>query len=538
MPSFYESARLRLKTSLAGALIFEYKTDQKNWLALPWLDGRVILDHWKRVLSFDGSLWAASPAGLVSFRTLPGGAAYLDPANFTLVQEPLVENVFCSVSDIKEINGAVWIRCNSNSSQVFSGRLTSGKDQANFSLNPTGDPFAAESLITKEESNLWRWDLKERANGSLGKIDVYLTGPNQKEELVGLFNGQWGFDAVESLTFHEQDWVEMAGQLAGWYRAPSSDLHLRNWLRQTDWPALLPASIAWVGSGKSKGEAIFCLRSNDGMYARVISDKLEQKISSCADFQADEGLWQYDLLEGNLEISGSERAIHDITRELRDGRFTDDIVVGLPIPVSEDAGVYYLLPTEAGILRFTQENARTDLIKLGKDKTEPEMTVLAQFPESGPVFYRSGQLFALEKPDEAPVLTLQLPDPEGVTAIEDGPLNYLRVWVTSAGGTSWFLVDPQTGLIAAEKVLPVMVEGFDVYRENVLRWGPSPYLQVQFYLGEISFLKTQAQPPINAKLGANFDLIIPISVGEQMVLVGKQNVLVSNLSRAMRELLK
>jgi hypothetical protein len=537
-PPIYEETRLRLKAQGDGLLAFEYRSREGAWRPLAWKEGRVSIDRWSRILLHNGSLWAATSDGLVSMDLDPAWHVSLNSSDFDIVYELLIDGVPCNVSDIAEKDTAVLIRCNSESQKVFSGQLALGQDQAGFIQEPAAnDPFAQNNFISFNESGFWDWSLKDRANGSSGTVEVLLQRKSSTPEKADLTEGQWNFDSISSMVFNQPDWIEFAGIQSGWLRAPLVNLHLRTWERQNEWTAMNPLDIVRVGIGASEDGRFMCLQNADGSYARVLKGKLEQNIPYCADFQAEQGLWFYEVSEGKLVIKGSQQSENDIRRALIDGRFTDDYVTGMPVTVKEKGDVKYFLGTKAGVLTFDNKWQQVSLTPFKDEKASSNVAAIYKTPDKGVVYFQDGKLVPLKGTDQTQIQTIQLPDTSGITSIENGPLNLLRVWYKRDTGTGWYLVDPISGQVKAENALPAPVEGFDFYKQNVERWGLSPYMQAQVEPGKITLFRPQSAKKVQAQTNSDFHLLAPIPIGEQLFLIGQKEVFVVNLSQAVRDLM-
>jgi hypothetical protein len=531
-PPVYDGGQLRLTASQQGELRFEYKSNGQKWIALKWENGRLAIDRWQQLLLSGKTLWAATPEGLVSFQVGANRKAMLDPATVRIVREPIEKERSCTVSDLEEREGQTWLRCQADSAQVFAGQLTPASDQANFVLQVGQDPFAARSMISTLASGFWAWDLKNRVNGKPGNLEVWLDRKDALHEKAVLANGQWTFDALESLAFEETKWVELATPGSGWLRSPLQDLHLKGWTRPTEWPDLDAQAVTWVGHGYRQEQGFLCLRRSDGKYARVVKGKLEQNIQSCSEYQAQSGLWQYEINETKLEITGSDLAPQPIQRDLSAGRFQDDIVNGLPLTGKNGKGLFYLLPTQAGALRFDQSIQAVELTPIQGQ----ELHAIYLF-ENQETYFANGSLFPLSSVKKAVLLTFDVPAEQKITAIGEGPWSFLRVDYLGVDGPGWYFVDRVTGLIQAENALEVNIENWEVYQDNRAGWPGARWLQFQMYPDQAVVMKLPEYWQVATALESNFRRIMSIPVGEKVILVGAQDIQVVNLSRAVRQMM-
>lgn len=173
-------------------------------------------------------------------------------------------------------------------------------------------------------------------------------------EAVELRGGQFSFDAVRGLALFYDASVELASD-AGWFSAPRTDMTAQTWKRPK-FTALAPTDVRAIGVdsiGPDK-QLFLCLSSAaDGatsITSRISRENVVQT-GACGNYAGDDDLWRYTnaITDGSIEMATINKTN---IRTLKTGRFTDDIMIGMPLAVRTNTMLAYLLPTEAGVLQI------------------------------------------------------------------------------------------------------------------------------------------------------------------------------------------
>jgi hypothetical protein len=375
-PPIFERERLRLPPIQPDrGVVFEQRSLDGRWLPLAWGTGpngdrRLEIDRWTELLQQDGRVWAATPAGLALLGRDANGRIFLDPDRWALIREPLDGDRPCTVTDLEAADGVVRARCDHSSAQVFAtqagavldGQRDSGLFAAVAGL-PAADPFAERTLVEGETAGRWRWRVTGRRDGQPGTLvgrwfgqpggqtagqqsdAVSQSDPGEEIQLVG---GRFTFDRLTSVALARAGTVEV-GTEAGWIQAPRTRYHALD-LRRPDVRNLDPTTFDAVSTTRLEDRTALCLRVTAGGYLRLVEDGARDNPQACPQHLADDDLWRYERGEAPGLLPIRARGGGAI-RHLRGGRFTDDLVAGLPVTSQENGRPTYLLPTLAGVVR-------------------------------------------------------------------------------------------------------------------------------------------------------------------------------------------
>lgn len=538
--------------------------------------------------------WVASPMGFCRFSRIAGvphpsnttrasapGRAELRPDQFVAAREhadaglPPVTEIRMAAAGVSLKSGQIPIefRLGFSSQHVYAGTLAPGSETGLFtrlagtagSQNGTAtDPFAVQQHVS---TDFWQWTLTGRAQPDAsdakrcrpGQVECrFLTGlSGPPGERIELNSGRFPFDLPDSL-FADGAIVHFASADSdiGWLTIIGDDLHLRHWKRAFD-PAIARTVRRVFPARMDNGQIAPGLRFTDGRANTVVGNRA---VSIAAEvFAGEDGFWTYRqrLLSTSRQISSATSApagtghasglLIDVSaaelgiahRVLQQGKFTDDIVAGLPVlravtaeRQSADAGGFeYFIPTLAGIecrtTNFGRRSLRHPVLSMGAAPTVvyldsqqkvhylvpiadssnryqlvpleavngparearsiPELNNSAAMTgktaansESGAGFSpnHSGRPSSVQGP---PVFLL--PRGTNATGISRDQFGSLHIHWISQGGNGWMLAEPtaDSPLACSNDTLRLSVAEWRRFRQNWAVWGnPEPVLTLRF----------------------------------------------------------
>lgn len=523
-------------------LRFKRRRRDGGWHVMPWKDGRLTMDRWTDLFYLGDQLWAATGEGLVTFTRDAEDRIVLDPDNFIVVREPGDDLDIPQVTDVEVDNAhnQVTLRCEASSNQVYRGTLTLPLQAGPGIFQAlSSDPFAEREMVSEEESGFWEWHLKGRRDRGPGWLEGRFLG-----EQIRLFSGRFEFDTFHSLAFIEPDRVEIATDSGGWYRtaveAPGTvntldvgDL-VRPGVPDIDFTAIKGVLITGEGDQRLLG-----LFTADGEYIRWRRGVSPQKTKGCPEFLGNDGFWRYEKSGGNLVISAPGSKGGKALRTIRGGRFTDDIVTGLPVTGEVDGGIYYLVPTEGGVLGFGGDLGLREIHAGPFPGLKADEVPSVLFMESGGApLYLSGDglRFLGGSRDIFPELKIPVPKGVVVTAVEEGPQAFIRArWkMKDNGRRGWSLSRGGNTGDSGRDTFYVNVSGFDKFIKNQETWGyPGPWMQVLLKTERMEVYRPGESLTYSLDFPATVDLLSPVVVGETLYLIGERTLFEINLEHVM-----
>jgi len=525
-------------------LRFKRRGRDGAWHVVPWKDGRLTLDRWTDLFYLGDRLWAATGEGLVTFTRDVEGRIVLDPDDFIVVREPGDDLDIPQVTDVEVDNAhnRVTLRCEASSNQVYRGTLTLPLQTEPGIFQALGsDPFAEREMVSEEGSGFWEWQLKGRRDRGPGWLEGRFLG-----EEIRLFSGRFEFDTLHSLAFIEPDRIEIATEAGGWYEAAAGTAETGNTLdvgdlRRPGVPNIDFTAIKGVLITGEGDQRLLGLLTADGDYIRWRRGVNPQKTKGCPEFLGNDGFWRYEKTDGDLMITAPGSRGGKAVRTIKGGRFTDDIVTGLPVTGEDKGTIYYLVPTEGGVLGFDGDLGLREVHAGPFPGLPPGESPSVLFMESGGVpLYLSGD--GLRRlggsRDVFPDLKVPVPDGAVVTAVEEGPQSFIRArWkMKDTSRRGWSLSRRGRVGDSGENTFYVNVSGFDKFIKNQKNWKyPEPWMQVllksdrmEVYRPGVSFTYSLAFP-------ATVDLLSPVVVGETLYLIGERTLFEINLEHVMME---
>lgn len=554
-PPLVQRQRLRLlkpnPQTLSGsnpAFTFEYRGLDNQWRPMPWVNERVGIDHWSEFIYLENQdiLWAATPLGMASFSRSPDGKVVLDPDQLVIIAEPRVEGIIPRITEmlLNPENQLVTLRCESRSDMIFRGSPTLNKDQGVFTNAATDsqDPFVTDVMVVDGNNSPWRWIMEGRQGNEPGKLKGRLHG-----EDVQLIGGRFSFDTVQSLAFFQEPWVEIGTEAGGWFRAREGDFHVRD-IQRPAVPGIKAELVKEVRTGCNReGESILGLLISGQGYTRLEKNGIAGKTGAFPQFEGSDGFWNYEQDDNRLSVTSYHSQGGRAERLIRGGRFTDDMVLGLPVSVEDEKQLYYFVPTAAGVVRLNRDLIREQvLIPQNSDfQGGNQQTVLWVDGTTTPqqVFYfqqGDGRFYSLTDAGQSIAGTvLSLPPGVRALAAESGPQDFIRIRWENPQQRGWSLV--QLGTPGTPPHIPnslyVNLNDFEKYHLLRPKNGNKqvePWMRVYLTGNHVEFLCYGADESYRLNFPGPLQLVAAIGQGKRLLVFGKTNLWDINLEEAMR----
>jgi hypothetical protein len=559
-------------------LTFEYRTLEGDWLPLRWENNRVCIDKWTGFLFLDNRLWAATSRGLVSFSRDSRGNVVLDPDDLIVIPEPLIKDKIPLITDITvedDKKKSVILRCRGMGQTFYRGILDGKKDKDVFTRVPLEEKDAL-TLADKRQVRV-QVDIKEKGNGFWEWLKTkptednpgYLLGQLRGEE-IQLVGGRFRFDGINSIAFFQKDRVEISTDAGGWYQvtlpgeelARKDDLHLSRFQRPRA-PGINPALVKEIRTGRTdEGEQVLGLRTPGEGFIRLGKEGIMGRTAKFPQFLGSDGFWQYLKIgsdddpnqEGELSITavkhigGSGAGSYTgarATRQLVTGRFSDDIVLGLPVSDTDENGLYYLLPTRAGVMRLDRTLNASSIYPAVSPASAPAVLFVDKRSVPGKALYLDQNGFhPVTAPGAAvPYAAPRVPAGAVIVSIEEGPQDFVRVRWKKGDQTGqreyereergWTLFDPASKKPGNEESNTFFVNlqkfpGFRGLDQN------QSWMRVRVAPAYLEFLRYGAESPIKMNLPEPLKLLTAFVKDKRLLLIGRTHLWEINLERAVK----
>jgi hypothetical protein len=522
---------------------FEYRGLNGQWRALPWRGDGMEMDHWSSFLYLDNKLWAATSLGLISYtisRKDKRPQVILEPDSFTVIKGPQKENQVLEITDIKAHRNIVTLRCDSDSQLVFQGTLDGKKDRDVFKPieNNNKDPFAGKILIPEDQNGFWEWRREGCKDFSPGRLEGKFRG-----EEVQLVGGRFAFDSINSIAFLQEDQMEIGTDARGWYRVslePTVNFHISNFQRPKV-PGINPTLVKEVRTSRDfEGETILGLRTTAEGFIRFGKQGITGKTNRFPQYLGSDGFWRYDKEDGEDKLSITTVKSSEVgraKRQMENGRFTDDIILGLPVSGIDKQGGYYLVPTEAGILRLDEKLNPADIYPKASLQSSNGPAPRVLYMSNGSklkqaLYLGEGGFHPIAAPGETiPGLKPLVPPGAVILAVEDGPQDFVRFRWEKEKQRGWTLIDTTDPKKPAfyGNALYVHLKEFDTYNES-----SRPWMQVRFFPGHMEFLRYRAEAPYKMDYPEPLQVLAAMVKGKRLLLIGKTNLWEINLEHTFR----
>lgn len=543
--------RLRLRSNLPDdkkysaiqnkpPFTFEHRGLDGQWRDLPWRGDGIEMDNWSSFLYLDNKLWAATSLGFVSYtisRKDKVPKVILDPDSFTVIEGPQKENQVLEITDIEAHGNTITLRCDSNSQLVFQGTLDGQTDRDVFKQleGHNKDPFAGKLLIPEDQNDFWEWRREGCKDFSPGRLEGKFHG-----EEVQLVGGRFAFDSINSIAFLQEDQMEIGTDARGWYRvsvAPIANLHISNFQRPKV-PGINPVLVKEVRTSRDfEGETILGLRTTAEGFIRLGKQGITGKTNRFPQYLGSDGFWRYDKEDGEDKLSITTVKSSEVgraKRQMENGRFTDDIILGLPVSGIDQQGGHYLVPTEAGILRLDERLNPTDIYPKASLQSAngpaPRVLYMDSRSKAKQALYLGQDGFHPIATPGANITGLKPLVSPGVVilAVEDGPQDFIRFRWQKEKQRGWTLIDttdPQKPAFYGN-ALYVHLKEYATVDEST-----RPWMQVRFFPGHMEFLRHGAEVPYKMDYPEPMEVLAAMVKGKQLLLIGKTNLWEINLEQ-------
>lgn len=507
----FAKKRLRLLSD-GQSFKFQHKTQKGKWQDLTWsgngAGGRLEIDNATDVVIAGGRVWAASAGGFVLFSSASGGLEY-DPDGLDIIPLPKDPNGDKRlITESVDVFGETIIRFNGRSDAVYSVRLAPNVGEAKFVLIKSPDPFASDDLPSAD-GDILTWRMAGREGGNPGRLYVRFKG-----EDATLAQGSFGFDNLLALEESSPGIIELA-TAAGWFRSSLADFGLPAFSRpKASLNRAVQADLVKnVKTVLFKDRKAPCLEIGQQRAIILAPDQgINSKTESCDGFLGRGPLWTYSEKGGDVSITAGplEKAdktpLEPLKRKLKDGRFLDLSVRGLPVPkgfLESAKATAYIVPTEAGLTTFTLDGAETGILAgnfpgmpLGEAPWGLVYRLHSERPLHGePLYVAPEGLFSVSRfetgggPDQRPKLILPQPlspGASGLTVTEDVKGRLELMWTQDAEPFRMPAVNVLFGE-SQEQNLAVNVSSWKRFKEYKTKWNnPVSLLSVSMAGGHVA----------------------------------------------------
>lgn len=558
-PTVLNAGRLRVISNTDGMLLFEHRGQDDTWNKLPWelepgaLERwRVAIDLWDTIHFYNQELWVGTSQGLVTFDLRDDGRAILDLEHARIVREPQLEGRACSIQDIEiSPDGQALVRCApltaGGPEPVYQGNLAIKSDYGIFTPFTDPNPFSTRTLISAADGRYWEWRLEGHQGGAQGYLVVNLIpAGEQAPEPVQITGGRFAFDAISSMAaFFDDNQLEVVGG-TGWFSVPLKDFHLSGWKRRNAWPDILPVQVNQVRLTRLDDEPLLCLGMMGGAgnaaparasFLRLSRNGQVNPAANCSQFMGFDGLWQYEIDQQTLSAFARNARGANRQRQLVNGRFTDDRLLGPPATGWENTGLYYLYPTQAGVLKLDKSFRATRLDSAPFAGMSVGVPSAVQIFNGQEVYAGSTGLFALDDLQTALTITYQLPAGGAILDLGVGSYDTVQIRWHIGSERHWTLIDPASQGVIAIDTVPVDITNFAKYLENQLTWGSNAaIMHLQFSPGQIDSL-ADPQRLFKLEFPTSLSLVTPILWQDRLYIVGEQELYQVGLSQVVLGLL-
>lgn len=421
------SLRLSLLPSGSGlryGLRYELRRSDGKWVAQDWLSGRLRIDEIQALALVDDTAWAVTPDGLTPLAQVSALNRIALSRRGNVLVPFLPDDAQCDTAFAQVQAGRVQLFCQGETRDIWSGSLAdavAGKPATRQPLQgglmttallpPAPPPPAATAPQVAPDDRppppAWRgWsaESRRRADGSLAGILLHWQGRD-----IQLRDGRLSSDIVTGLAALDAERLELIAGGHWWHlplKAPAKSTP-----QQERTPADL-AAVDLVGSLsdlRRQGTDALCLRSN-GQWLAVAAD-LSQRLpqGDCTQVLGQDRLWHWQsddrdrLTVSRLDAGGGRQQ-----RRMEQGRFTDDIVTGPPLPVVgwPGLGSAVLLPTQGG-LRVLDTGLRD--ADLRNEGSGPAPALAVQLEPGSAALLQDGQILPVQGSPTLPGLGPLLP---------------------------------------------------------------------------------------------------------------------------------
>lgn len=528
-PPIYQKDRLRLDQS--KPFEFEYLgTNAGNvWTRLPWYGGRVALDVWDAFVQIEDTWWAATPAGLVGYQR-SGSSVTLDLASLPVLVDLKTASPNTSrkrATDMVFSDGQLFVRMSNGEVHVGHPGKPSGAAFEKIDLDRVSDPFFDQplSLQDPEMFQLFR-------SGRQPREQDHLFGTFKGADLI-LRKGRFSFDHLDSIAFLDD--LHVAAQ--GWYRFPSDDMNLKRFeLFQVN--GIDGRQVTKLGKTYHNGAETLLLETGgpktEAATFTWLPKRKPEQLTAAEVFLGDDGFWRYfKTAEGLIKAEGKQ----DGKRVLRQGRFSDDEVIGLPITAGSGRERYHLIPTTAGIWHCDDDLNRTNIhVPTFPGCGEDTSPVAINLLHGKPVYVGEKGLYSLlEKRLMAPFDTLWDADKK-IRRLDHGSGMSLQLVWEKDGRPGWnnFWFTKEGWRLTGDNRRLVYVGGFTNYASlKPSGKGDEKWLELKLSPNELQLGPVGQAPVVREGLPKDFRFFRLLTYKDRLMLFAPGELLEVNLDKGL-----
>ncbi len=526
----YAGLRLRLVQEQRGGLRFQHRGNNDRWADLAWKGKRLALDTVDSMTLVKGQPWAATAAGFARFQRASDGSLGIDPDQLVILPGPAND---CHVSDLETgADGESWVRCNADTAQVYHGTLDPAATRPVFQ-RADKDPFADRTLVAATGDNHWQWQLTGHVGGKPGQLSA-----TYRDDPVSLSSGRLSLDMIAQIRAFAPGGLEVLTEGAGWYR--SAGIGLDDLQRpandRIDHRSVRRIAIAHGADNDRHLCLEFAERRTLALNSAL---QAVESGAGCRDDLGTDGLWRYEQDGDGLVMQASDRRQRIGSRTFKEGRFTDEVATGLPVPRRDKAGtVEYLVPTLAGIVAFDAAAKPAGLYLPAFADLPPTAapSVLVAGRDGRVAYLGRTALVGLEDETPAPLPLPQLlaGDLEA-QALEPGPGGTLRLGWKQGDRAGWTLFDPQTPNGALTLAEPVDISGWREYTElRTSRGNANPNLLIGLERNHLALSSGFSAQPVKQDLDFVGSVRGLVRAGRTLMVIGSQDIMEIDMVAALR----
>jgi hypothetical protein len=497
---------------------FEMRMPRGSWMPLAWdaSVNRYALDVWHDIAVHRQTLWTATPAGLVS----RAGNWSFDPDTFRVLAGPS-EETSRTATDLRVDGGAAEVRY--DGARAY--RLAIDGQSPTPAVRLDRDPFAERTFDV--DTRYWAWRLSGRTGSSAGRL-----AGTWKGEPIAVVNGRFDFDAVNSMAVFG-GLLHVATNTRGSFALPVHSAALEHLSRPTH-ASVPPLGVAKLYGNRDPAEPELCLQGVDGQFARLAPNGASRRTQGCPVLAARTGFWRYVRDGSAFRILPAAGAARPGERRLADGRFTDEVITGVPVGGTKDRRSFTLVPTAAAVMWW---DAAGDVVDMHAPpfQGQPDVPRLLQWTAGeAPAYVAAGTLYSLEHDDKPRgSWSARLPPKAIVERLGSGPGPLLSIDWSEDGRRHHTVVDPRNGSVSHDDI-PIDARRIPAYFHRAMtEQSRDGLIRLRLRDHVISAYAASDGWPI-VQTDDSFQLLAGVSRGTRAILVGPRHLIELNMERIAR----
>jgi hypothetical protein len=488
------------------------------WTPLAWdaAVNRYALDVWQDIAVHRETLWTATPAGLLG----RDGDWSFNPDTFRLVPTPS-EEAARAATDLRVDGSVADVRY--DGARVY--RIAIEGSPPAPAVRLERDPFAERTFDV--DSRYWSWRIIGRTGSSAGRL-----AGTWKGEPIAVVNGRFDFDAVNSMAVF-QGLLHVATNTRGWFTLPLDSSALEQLSRPAH-ATPLPLDVARLYGNRDPVEPELCLQAVDGQFARLSPSGATRRTQGCPVLDARTGFWRYTRDGPAFRILPAAGAARPGERRLVDGRFTDEVITGLPVAGTKDHRLLAVVPTSAAVMWWDSAGGVVDM-HAPPFQGKPDVPRLLQWTTGGaPAYVADGTLYSLEHDDKPRgSWTVRLPPNAVFERLGNGPGPLLSIDWSQDGRRHHTVVDPRNGSISHDDI-PIDAREIPAYFQRAMtEQSRDGLIRLRLRDHVVSAYAAREGWPI-VQADDSFQLLAGVSRGTRAILVGPRHLIELNMERIAR----